>query len=148
MTRSPLRTLTALTFMIGLPFVLGCPKKATPDVDAGAASPAVTIDAAPTIVAPLDTVDAGEDAGAADAGKKPTGSGLTTSQQRAKQCCNALRGQAKALGNPPELVPLVASCDAFALQVGPSKGGQAPELEPLRQLLKGKPTLPALCSGL
>jgi hypothetical protein len=62
-----------------------------------------------------------------------------------------MRAQAKAMGTSPEaaqLQAIAAQCDAFAMQVGPSKGAQAPELEPLRQILKGKPTLPPLCSGL
>jgi hypothetical protein len=137
----------AITVSLGL---LGCPKKDTPVVvvDSG---PPVVVDAAPTEIKPLDELDAGDDADANDAAKKPTGPGLTTSQLRAKQCCNALRNQAKALGNSPEsaqLLGLAATCDTIALQLGPTKGGAAPELEPIRQILKGKTTLPPLCSGL
>ena len=54
-------------------------------------------------------------------------------------------------GRDPEaaqLEALAVQCDLIAMQVGPSKGAQAPEFEPLRQLLKGKPTLPAVCKGL
>lgn len=137
-----------------LAVLLGCQacKKETPVVviDAGPPPPAV-IDAAPADLQPLDTLDAGDDGDAADAAKKHTGSGLTTSQLRAKQCCNALRSQAKALGNSPEsaqLIQLATMCDTIAIGIGPSKGPQAPELEPIRQILKGKATLPPLCSGL
>ncbi len=150
-SRSLLSSLVVLSplFAVGL---LGCPNKTPVVVDAGPpAPPPVVVDAAPTQIAPLDELDAGNDADAADAAKKPTGPGLTTSQLRAKQCCNALRNQAKAMGTSPEsaqLLGLAATCDTFALQLGPTKGGAAPELEPIRAILRGKPTLPALCSGL
>lgn len=126
-------------------------KKDPPPVVVVDSGPPPVIDAAPAEIAPLDEFDAGADVDAADAAKKPTGSGLTTSQLRAKQCCNALRNQAKALGNSPEsaqLIQLATMCDTIALNLGPSKGGSAPELEPIRQILKGKATLPPLCSGL
>ena len=153
MTRSPLRTLFALTFMVGTPaLILGCPKKPDPVAveDAAPPPPPVVIDAAPTELVPLDQVDAGADTGAPDAAKKP-GTGLTQSQTNVKACCNAMRAQAKAMGNTPESAQLTAAaaqCDAIALQVGPSKGPQAPEFELIRQLLKGKPTIPAVCTGL
>jgi hypothetical protein len=130
--------------------LLGCPKKETPVVVVDSGPPPAVIDAALTELKPLDELDAGADADA-DAGKKATGTGLTTSQLRAKQCCNALRTQAKALGNSPEsaqLLGLAATCDTIAMNLGPTKGGSAPELEPLRQIFKGKTTLPPLCSGL
>lgn len=153
MTRSPFRHLVALSFILGAPaLILGCPKKkeAVVEVDA-APPPAPATTTPPPDLVPLDVPDAGEDAGV-DAGpaKKP-GTGMTTSQTRVKQCCNAMRAQAKSMGSSPEAAQLQAiamQCDAFAMQVGPSKGAQAPELEPLRQILKGKPTLPPLCSGL
>lgn len=118
-------------------------------VDSG--PPPAAFDAALAEILPLDTLDAGVDADAADAAKKGTGSGLTLSQQRAKQCCNALRAQAKAMGNSPEsaqLIGLAGMCDTVAMNLGPSKGGNAPELEPVRAILRGKPTLPPLCQGL
>jgi hypothetical protein len=152
MIRSPLRKLFALSFMIGMPaLILGCPKKPDPVVeDAAPPPPPVVIDAAPTELVPLDQLDAGLDAAdAADA--KKVGNGLTTSQNNVKQCCNAMRAQAKAMGTTPEaaqFTALAAQCDVIALQVGPSKGAQAPEFEPLRQLLKGKPTIPGICKGL
>lgn len=147
--RSPFRTFAALCCIFGVPMILGCPKKPVEVVDAGAPV-AVEIDAAPTLLAPLDE-DAGFDAGPDAAVKKPGGgTGLNTNQTRAKQCCNALRAQAKALGNSPEaaqLVGIASMCDGVALQVGPTKGGSAPELAPLRAMLAGK-TVPPLCQGL
>lgn len=148
--RSPFRTSFAFLCIFGVPtLILGCPKKPVAEVDAGAPA-AVEIDAAPTLLAPLDE-DAGWDAGVDAAVKKTgSGSGLNTNQTRAKQCCNALRGQAKALGNSPEaqqLLGVAAMCDGVALQVGPTKGGNAPELAPLRALLAGK-NVPPLCQGL
>ena len=129
----------------------GC-KKDQPVVVLDSGPPPAAIDAAPADLTPLDTLDAGDDAAdAADAAKKAVGDGLTTSQRRAKQCCTALRSQAKAMGSSPEsamLVGIAAQCDAIALNLGPSKGPQAPELEPIRAILRGKPTLPALCQGL
>ena len=145
-----LRTLATLSFMLAIPTViLGCPKKTVvADTDSGLPPP-VVIDAAPTLLAPLDE-DAGYDAGP-DANKpKHTGGGLSTNQLRAKQCCTALRTQAKALGNSPEaqqLLSIAAMCDGVAVQIGPTSGGQAPELAPLRQILQGK-SVPPLCQGL
>jgi hypothetical protein len=152
MTRSPLRSIFALTFMLGVPtLMLGCPKKTPVDVDSGAPEPVAT-DAAPTMLAPLEE-DAGFDAGmdANDGAKKATGPSLTGSQRNVKQCCSSLHAQAKAMGSSPESAQIegfAAMCDGLAMQVGPSAGGQAPELEPLRVVLKGKPTIPALCKGL
>jgi hypothetical protein len=74
MSRSPLRSFLALSFMIGVPaLVLGCPKKKEPvaEVDAGPPpTPVVTNTPPPQELVPLDTTpDAGEDAGQ-DAGAK------------------------------------------------------------------------------
>jgi hypothetical protein len=114
------------------------------------AAPApVPTDAAPTVLVPLD-----EDAGiVVDASRPPVrhaGSGLTSNQARAKQCCNELRAQAKTLGASPEaniLTGFAAQCDMVAMQMGPTSGGQAPEFGALRQLLKGH-TIPGICNGL
>jgi len=151
MTRTPLRQLFALSFLLGIPaLVLGCPKKPQPvEFDAGAV-PVATVDAAPTVLQPLDEIDAAVDAAEAAAPPKH-GTGLTTSQTRAKQCCTALRNQAKAMGNSPEaqqVLSIATVCDGIALGIGPSAGPQAPELEPIRAILRGKPTLPPLCQGL
>lgn len=140
--------LTALALLLGCQ---ACKKEQPVVVVVDSGPPPPVVDAAPAEIAPLDTLDAGDDGDANDAAKKPTGPGLTTSQLRAKQCCNALRNQAKALGASPEaaqLQGLAGMCDTIAMNLGPNKGGNAPELEPIRQLLKGKATLPPLCSGL
>jgi hypothetical protein len=151
MTRSPLRSLFALSFLIGVPtLLLGCPKKTPEVVDAGAPEPVAVVDAAPAILTPLEE-DAGFDAGVDAAVKKPTGPVLTSSQRNVKACCSALHAQAKAMGTSPESAQIegfAGMCDGLAMQVGPSSGGQAPELEPLRVVLRGKPTIPALCKGL
>ncbi|WP_394822363.1 hypothetical protein [Pendulispora albinea] len=154
MTRSTFRSsrsLLALSFMLGVSaLVLGCPKKkeAVVEVDAAPPTPpAPATTAPPAELVPLDQADAGFDAGVDSGPPKKPGSGMTTSQARVKQCCNAMRAQAKAMGNSPELLAFAAQCDAVAAQVGPSKGAQAPELEGLRQLLKGKAVLPPICSG-
>jgi hypothetical protein len=110
-------------------------------VDAGAPAPVAT-DAAPTVLAPLDE-DAGVDA-AVPAVKHATGPGLNTNQLRAKQCCNALKQQA---GTDPTLMGVVAVCNSFAAQLGPSAGGQAPEFAAVRSMLKGH-NMPAVCQGL
>jgi hypothetical protein len=130
--------------------VVACKKPPPAVVDAGP-PPVVEVDAAPVNLAPLDE-DAGVDAADANDGAAPkkTGSGLNTNQSRAKQCCSAIRAQAKQLGASPEanmLLGIATTCDQLAVQVGPTSGGQAPELAPLRQMLKGK-TMPAVCQGL
>ena len=147
---SPFRKLAAISLVFGMPaFVLGCPKKPVPvEVDSGAA-PVATPSVTQTTLQPLDdTADAGVADTGVDAGKKATGPHQTASQAHVKQCCSALRAQAKAMNNDPTFTSLAQLCDGLAPQVGPSSGGQAPELEPLRQLLKGKPTIPAICQGL
>ncbi len=148
--RSPRLLLTAASLLAAPLFLLGCPKKQVPvEVDAGVAPPP-EVDSGPTQLAPLEE-DAGVDAGVDAGPKKPTGPGLTQSQLHVKQCCSALHGQAKAMGTSPEAAQLegfAKMCDGMAMQVGPHSGGSAPELEPLRQILKGKPTIPAVCQGL
>jgi hypothetical protein len=132
--------------------LLGCPNK-DKVVDAGAPAPTPTPTPTPseTVHAPLEE-DAGADADAdADAGKpKWTGPGMNVNQARAKQCCNALRTQAKSLGNSPEAAQLNQAamlCDGVAMQLGPTAGGQAPEFAAVRALLQGK-TIPPVCQGL
>ena len=109
-----------------------------PVEDAGA--PPAPPPSAPQIteLAPLD-----DDAGPGDAagtGKKWTGGGggYNTNQLKIRQCCAAMRAQAKVLGaSSPEAVQIVglaAQCDMFASQIGPQ--GNAPELNQLRQMLK------------
>ena len=147
--RSTSRLLAALACAVVVPSVVLACKKPQPEVVDAGPPPAAT-DAAPAVIQALD-----DDAGAVDASDagKPAhhpGSGLNTNQMRAKQCCAALRSQAKQLGASPEanmLLGFAATCDQLAVQVGPTAGGQAPELEPLRQMLKGK-TMPGVCQGL
>ncbi len=127
-----------------VPVVVGACKKPEPAVvDAGAPEPVAT-DAAPTVLTALDEdagFDAGFDAGVVHHG----GMGMNTNQLRAKQCCNELR---KMGGTDPILHSLAVQCDMFAAQLGPTAGGQAPELAPLRQLLKTSPKIPPMCQGL
>ena len=128
-----------------VPVIVGACKKPEPAVvDAGLPEPVPT-DAAPTVLAALDD-DAGADAGV-DAAPvhHATGPSLNTNQARVKQCCDALSKQA---GTDPILHSLAVQCTTFAMQVGPTSGGQAPELGPLRQLLKTSPKLPPICQGL
>jgi len=106
---------------------------------------------APVELAPV-IEDAGTDASdaAAEAAAPKKGSGLTANQSRIKQCCGALRNQAKSLGNSPEanqMKQIAGMCDTIALQAGPTKGGQAPELGPLRAMLMTA-KVPSVCSGM
>jgi hypothetical protein len=148
MTRSPVRrTLVFLAFSTFFPvLVMGCPKKEPAVEDAGAPPPppaSTTV----TELAPLGD-DGGPDADAApEAGKKASGGGggYNTNQLKIKECCNAMRAQAKSLGSSPEgfqINALAAQCDMFATQVGPA--GNAPELNQLRQILKSV-KLPSAC---
>jgi hypothetical protein len=144
------RALVILSFTSVFPLMaVACKKPPPAVVDAG--PPPVEVDAAPAVLTALDE-DAGEDAADAHDGApaKHAGSGLNTNQLRAKQCCAALRSQAKTLGASPEanmLIGFAATCDTLAVQVGPTAGGQAPEFAPLRQMLKGH-NIPAVCQGL
>jgi hypothetical protein len=135
---------SAFAFAIALPvapLVAACNKPA----------PAVTFDAAPaaapTPVATTVLVPIEEDAGSvADANPPPLhhaagGPALTANQAHAKQCCSALRTAAKT---DPMLSAFAAQCDTVAMQMGPTKGGTAPELA----FLKTLPKLPAMCQGL
>jgi hypothetical protein len=124
-----------------------CEKKPPPAaaVDAGGPPPAPS-DTAPVVLTPLDdSLDSGTDAPP----PKPRGpgGGGNTNAARIKQCCNALRSQAKNMGGSPEaniVVGLAAQCDLIAIQAA---GGTAPEFAQLRSMLKGR-TIPAACSGM
>jgi hypothetical protein len=124
--------------------VLGCHKKEPPMVmeDAGMPPPSV-----PTVteLAPL-VEDAGiEDAAPEAAPKKYGGPAMSPNQQKIAQCCNAMRVQARALGQSPEAFQLNAGalyCDTIAKQVGPQ--GTAPEFAQIRAVLKSV-KLPAAC---
>jgi hypothetical protein len=152
MTRSnssSFRKLLAITLTFGFPaLVLGCPKKPVPvEIDSGPAP--VPTPTQTTTLTPLDDTPDADVPDVNEAGvKKPTGPFQTASQAHVKQCCTALHTQAKAMSNDPTLTSVAGMCDGLAPQVGPSSGGQAPELAPLRAILKGKPTIPAICQGL
>jgi hypothetical protein len=144
MTRS-LRTVFFFALAAAFPAaLLGCPKKQAPVEDAGAPAPvAETPDV--TVLQAL-TDDAGEDAPAEAAPKKWTGPPTNPNQLKIQACCNAMRSQAKQLGNSPEafqITSLAGQCDMVAKQVGPA--GNAPEFNQLRQMLKSV-KLPAACS--
>ncbi len=146
---SPFRKIAAISLVLWMPaFVLGCPKKAAPvDLDSGP-PPVPTPSVTQTTLQPLDDTADANVPDVFEAGKKATGPHQTASQAHVKQCCSALHAQAKAMNNDPTFTSFAQLCDGLAPQVGPSSGGQAPELEPLRQILKGKPTIPAICQGL
>jgi hypothetical protein len=119
----------------------GCSKKEAPAVpDAG--PPPAPEPTAPLVteLAPLEDPGGAPDDAAAEAGKKKWtggGTGYNANQLKIKQCCNAIREQAKTLGASPEAFQLTAlgtQCDAFAAQMGAS--GAAPELNQLREILK------------
>ncbi len=161
MVRSPAtrpysaRSKAAGIVAVGLLGLLGlaasaCKQPTPAPMAVDASPPPAATDAAPAVLVPMD-VDSGPaiDA-AAPAVKHVGGTGLTINQARAKQCCNALRAQAKSLGASPEanmLTTIAAQCDVVAMQIGPTAGGEAPEFAALRALLKGH-NLPGVCSAL
>src|SRR5580765_7893858 len=110
---SRLRRMFAAVVMAGmLPLLVACPKKHDPVV-ADAEPPPVVVDSGPAVLAPLDE-DAGADADAADA-KHATGPYKPSDPLVAniKKCCSALTAQAKANGNPPDIMPAVNTCNAM-----------------------------------
>jgi hypothetical protein len=121
--------------------LVACKQPAPAIVDSG--PPPAATDAAPAVLVPMDE-DAGLGIDAAVAVVHHPGGGLNANQARMKQCCAAL---AKTAGTDPTLNTLVVTCNAFAIQMGPSAGGQAPEFAALRNALKGH-NVPAVCSGL
>ncbi|HEY8076715.1 MAG TPA: hypothetical protein VIF62_21465 [Labilithrix sp.] len=137
-----MRSILSLGFVAVLVLATACNNhKPVPIVDA--APPAVTPDT-PTNLAPLTDDDAGEDAGN-DAGPKKPGVFVDPKVARIKQCCGALRTQAKALGASPEaglILGAAAQCDGIAAQAGAK--GTAPELGFLRTIR----TVPPICQGL
>jgi hypothetical protein len=144
MTRSQVRrTVSSVAFALFIPAALvGCPKKPPPPAeDAGPPPPASTPEV--TELAPL-VEEAGPDV--AETGpKKWGGGGFNSNQLKIKECCNAMRAQAKQMGNSPEatqITAIAAQCDAVAVQVGPQ--GNAPEFAQLRAILKSL-KLPAAC---
>jgi hypothetical protein len=149
MTRSPVRrAVLFFAFAVGFPvFVMGCPKKQPPVADAGDPAPPASSTAVAEL-APLTEDDAGDGGPDADAGpKKWTGPGVNVNQSKIQACCRAMRGEARTLGpTSPEgfqLNAMAGQCDIFAKQVGPA--GNAPELNQLRQILRGV-KLPYACN--
>jgi hypothetical protein len=136
----------ALVFVSGaLPILVGaCEKKEERPMAIDAGPPPVPTDAAPTQLVPMDEDTGAPVPDAAPAHHTGGGSALSVNQERAKQCCAALKKQA---GTDPLLAGIVAQCTTVAMQMGPSAGGQAPEFAPLRNFLKGK-NMPAICQGL
>jgi len=130
MRRSPLPLLVLLSFF-------ACKKDPPPPPVIE--TPPAPVETAPVELAPL-VEDAGADADASDgAVKKATGGG-STAASRMKQCCNALRTQAKNLGPSPEaaqLQTIATVCDQAA-------SGTAPEFAPLKSLMAGK-NVPPVC---
>jgi hypothetical protein len=144
MRHSVRRSLFAVAIFSAMPLLVACPKKETPVPEA--APPPPPEEASTTVLVPLTDDDAGGDADA-EAGKKPTGPGVNPNVARLRQCCGALRGQAKALGASPEagmLLGAAAQCDTLASQAGAS--GTAPELGVIRGLLAGR-NIPPVCAG-
>jgi hypothetical protein len=148
MKRSPVRHfVVSLAFTTFVPvLVMGCPKKEPTVEDAAPPPPAALPDV--TELAPL-VDDAGPMDAAPETGPKRAsggGGGYNSNQLKIKECCNAMRAQAKQLGaTSPEgfqINALAAQCDLFAVQVGPQ--GNAPELNQLRQILKSV-KLPSAC---
>jgi hypothetical protein len=147
-SRSRIRAIAAVAFMSALPFLAACPKKDVP------AAPDAYVAPVPTDSTPLDLTtlleDAGQDAAPEAAVVHHAGPSGNTNQVRARQCCAALRSQAKQMGASPEanmVMGIALQCDVVAAQIGPTAGGQAPELAPLRNMLKGR-TMPPVCQGL
>jgi hypothetical protein len=126
--------------------LLGCPKKQAAVEDSGPPAPVVQDVPDVVVLQALTEEDAGPDAADAAAPKKWAGPATNPNQQKIQMCCNAMRTQAKQLGNSPEanqIVQFAGLCDVMAKQVGPA--GNAPEFNQLRQMLKSV-KLPAACS--
>jgi hypothetical protein len=150
MTRPSIRFAAILLCVLAVPLVAGCPKKEAAVADASPAPPPAPA-SAPTVteLAPL-VEDAGEVIEAAEvhAAKRPPSGAVApanANQTKIRQCCNAMRTQAKQLGTSPEanqMVSLAAACDSLAAQVGPQ--GTAPEFSQLRQMLQAV-KLPNVC---
>lgn len=141
------RTIFALAVFSFLPILSACPKKDPPViVDAAPPPPPPEPDTGPVDLAPLEE-DAGVDADAEAGPKKFTGK-YNPNLARMKQCCNALRAEAKRMGASPEagmFMQAAATCDGLAAQATAS--GTAPELSAVRGLLAGR-QMPPMCSGL
>jgi hypothetical protein len=138
-THLPLLSVLSVLALVGS---AACKKPPPPPPVVDAAPPPPPADTT-TNLTPLTDDDAGQDAGQ-DAGHKPGGF-VDPKVARIKQCCGALRGQAKALGPSPEaglFTGAATQCDTIAAQAGAK--GTAPELGFLRALR----TIPPICQGL
>ncbi len=146
-SRFVVRPLFVVGFGMILPLLAGCPKKHEDAPDAGPVAVAVVPDAAPVVLDLADAPDA--EVAAVDAGPvKHAGTGVGGNAARIKQCCAAIRHDAKGMGSSPEgniLIGIATQCDMAAAQSGAS--GTAPEMAVVRNMLRGK-NLPALCAGL
>jgi hypothetical protein len=147
-SRFVVRPLFVVGFGMILPLLAGCPKKHEDAPDAGPVAVAVVPDAAPVVLDLADAPDAEVamvDAGPAKHATGPAGGGNAA---RIRQCCAAIRRDAKGMGSSPEaniLIGVATQCDMAASQSGAS--GTAPEMAVVRNMLHGK-NLPALCAGL
>lgn len=147
--QAPLVTLS-LASLAGMTACDGCNRHKVPDfVDANVPPPPPP----PTASADLPVLvdDAGADASdaAPDAAAK-SGARFDTNQIRARRCCKALENAVAALPNSTEKAQMqgvAATCTTIANGLGRTPGGSPTELEPLRQLLKGR-AVPDVCRGL
>ena len=147
-SRFVVRPLFVVGFGMILPLLAGCPKKHEDSPDAGPVAVAVVPDAAPVVLDLADAPDAAE-AMVMDAGPAHhAATGVSGNAARIKQCCHAIRADAKGMGSSPEaniLIGIATQCDMAAAQSGAS--GTAPEMAVVRNMLHGR-NLPALCAGL
>lgn len=139
------RKIVAVVFAL-LP-ILGCPSKKPEVVDAApAAVPTPVATPEPIELKPAEIEDAGIVDAAPDV-KKPTGPGVPANVANLRRCCGALAAQAKTLGASPEagmILAAAATCNGLA---GQAANGNAPELAPLKNMMKGK-SIPPVCQGL
>jgi hypothetical protein len=141
-------TLRRTVFVIALsgivPTLAACPKKAQP-VQVDAEPPPPAVDAAPMVLEPI-VDDAGADTGPdvhhASGNWKPQDPLVAN----LSKCCSALSAQAKANGNPPDLMPAVNMCNQTVAQL--KANPNAPELNTLRPMLKMLKNAPGACSAL
>jgi hypothetical protein len=139
------RTIFAFAVFSFLPALAACPKKDPPAI-VDPPPPPPEPEAGPVDLAPIEE-DAGEDVDAAEAGPKKYTGTYNPNVARLKQCCGALRAEAKRMGASPEagmFLQAAASCDGLAAQAGAK--GTAPELGVVRNLLAGR-TVPPVCRG-
>ena len=130
MKRSARRLLVTLAVFAVFPLLVnGCSSCKKPPPPAEDAAPPAETDAASIDLAPLEE-DAGEDADAAEAGKKWTGGpGDTGAAARIKACCGAMAAQAAHMQQGPERFQLekvaVPNCYGLAAQANQNPGAFA-----------------------